>query len=241
MDGIRAFFGAAGAEPRLVTLYVTLRVAALPAGGGFMAEQLHAAEAMRSLFPDVRFKPNPIPNPIPVPTLPSRCSATAAAANNKHPLHDYAKALEWPFCKLRSLGDRCSVAYDVPPLCKQDTPSTMLIKDEYKSILCFTHQRIFAKAGAGAGGPPCDDAAAVRAGAPQLRRRRPDDPRHLPRAPARLHELLPGACLAVMSRRAGQVTISAAARVPALLGWPPWCAACKTLLRVEQSPVVCSW
>ncbi len=54
VDGIRAFFGAAGAEPRLVTLYVTLRVAALPAGGGFMAEQLHAAEAMRSLFPDVR-------------------------------------------------------------------------------------------------------------------------------------------------------------------------------------------
>jgi hypothetical protein len=36
-----------------VTLYVTLRVAALPGGGGFMAEQLHAAEAMRSLFPDV--------------------------------------------------------------------------------------------------------------------------------------------------------------------------------------------
>ena len=60
MNGIRAFFGAAGAEPRLVTLYVTLRVAALPAGGGFMAEQLHAAEAMRSLFPDVR---TPLPQP----------------------------------------------------------------------------------------------------------------------------------------------------------------------------------
>ena len=37
-----------------MTLYVTIRVAALPGGGGFMAEQLHAAEAMRSLFPDVR-------------------------------------------------------------------------------------------------------------------------------------------------------------------------------------------
>ena len=54
VDGIRAFFGAPGEEPRLATLHVTLRVAALPAGGGFMAEQLHAAEAMRSLFPDVR-------------------------------------------------------------------------------------------------------------------------------------------------------------------------------------------
>ena len=37
-----------------MTLYLTVRVAALPGGGGFMAEQLHAAEAMRSLFPDVR-------------------------------------------------------------------------------------------------------------------------------------------------------------------------------------------
>ena len=54
VDGIRSFFGTAGREPRLVTLYVTLRVAPLPGGGGFMAEQLHAAEAMRSLFPDVR-------------------------------------------------------------------------------------------------------------------------------------------------------------------------------------------
>ena len=54
MDGIRSFFGKGNQEPRLVTLYVTIRVAALPGGGGFMAEQLHAAEAMRSLFPDVR-------------------------------------------------------------------------------------------------------------------------------------------------------------------------------------------
>ena len=61
---MRTFFGAAGAEPRLVTLYVTLRVAALPAGGGFMAEQLHAAEAMRSLFPDVRAGRLWIPVPV---------------------------------------------------------------------------------------------------------------------------------------------------------------------------------
>ena len=54
VDGIRSFFGKGDQEPRLVTLYVTIRVAALPGGGGFMAEQLHAAEAMRSLFPDVR-------------------------------------------------------------------------------------------------------------------------------------------------------------------------------------------
>ena len=47
-------------------------------------------------------------------------------------------------------------------------------------------------AGAGAGGSPGNNAAAVRAGALELRRRRPDAPRHLPRPPARLHELLPG-------------------------------------------------
>ncbi len=55
----------------------------------------------------------------------------------------------------------------------------------------MTHASLL-RAGAGAGGPAGDNAAAVRAAALQLRRWRPDDPRHLPRAPAGPDELLPG-------------------------------------------------